>query len=53
MKTVLELGLAAKDAAKRVKIASAKEKNLALHCIAEALLEQHGWSIRTVVDAES
>ena len=40
MKTVLELGLAAKDAAKRVKIASAKEKNLALHCIAEALLEQ-------------
>ena len=40
MKTVLELGLAAKEAAKRVKTASTKEKNLALSCIADALLEQ-------------
>ena len=40
MKTVLELGLAAKEAAKRVKTASTKEKNLALSCIAAALLEQ-------------
>ena len=39
MKTVLELGLAAKKAAKRVKTASTKEKNLALSCIAEALLK--------------
>ena len=40
MKTVLELGLAAKEAAKIVKTASTKEKNLALSCIAAALLEQ-------------
>lgn len=40
MKTVLELGLAAKEAAKRVKTASTKEKNLALSCIADVLLEQ-------------
>ncbi|MBQ7049782.1 MAG: glutamate-5-semialdehyde dehydrogenase [Firmicutes bacterium] len=39
MKTVLELGLAAKEAAKTVKTASTKEKNLALSCIAEALLK--------------
>lgn len=39
MKTVLELGLAAKEAAKTVKTASTKEKNLALSCIAEALME--------------
>ncbi len=39
MKTVWELGLAAKEAAKTVKIASTKTKNLALSYIAEALLE--------------
>lgn len=39
MKTVLDLGLAAKEAAKTVKTASTKEKNLALSCIAEALLK--------------
>ncbi len=39
MKTVLELGMAAKEAAKTVKTASTKTKNLALSCIAEALVE--------------
>ena len=40
MKSVWELGMAAKEAAKQVKIATTKEKNLALSCIAAALEEQ-------------
>lgn len=39
MKTVMELGIAAKEAAKTVKTASTKTKNLALGYIAETLME--------------